>query len=117
MAAGFVLAVASDGQVGLVGHSRQQLREVSRFRRGHMLAVRPGERRPTLVGPRVRERSRHHIGWRRELGKPDVEVVQGREILLWDSAGRAANRPDAQAFPAQARRAQSDDVKCHGTCG
>ena len=114
---GFVLAVAPDGQVGLVRQPREQLDQMPRLGRGHLLAVRPGESCPTLGGPRVGERPRDQVWRRRKLGKPDIEVVSGREVFLPDSAGWPAHGSDPEAFRWQARRAESDDVNCHGSCG
>ena len=55
-------------------------------------------------------------GRRRQLGQPDVEVVEGGKVLLSHSAGRPAHRPNPQSLARDPPLTQSDDTNCHGPC-
>jgi len=116
MAPRLVLAIATHGQARLPRHSRQQLNEMASFRLGHLSSIRPRVLRPPLVRPRFRQRPRHHLGRWRQLGQPDVEVIERREVLLSDAARWPPNRPDPNSLVRKPRLPQSNDANCHGPC-
>src|SRR5574339_166882 len=101
VAALLVLAIAADRKIRLPRKRRQHAKQPLRGRRLHLALVGPGEALPVLV------RERDHLGRRREIGKPDVVVIEPGVVALFHSARRAAHRAEAQALALGARRAEA----------
>src|SRR5581483_6484940 len=113
MAATLVLAVAADGEVGVMRQRRERRDVVSRIRDAHLAAIAPREGFPS----RRRERLGHHpaeqLEARREVREPNVVVIELRVIALLHAARRLAHGAEPQALAFLARRAQTDDAHAH----
>lgn len=114
MAAGFVGAVAADGEIRGVRKGGEEGEVVFRGGRGHLGFVAAGEGGP-LRGRFGGEAELHRGDAGREVGEPDVIPVLSGELGFRDATGRAANGAEAKAFIGEARGAEADDVDAHET--
>lgn len=114
MASGLVLTVAAHGKILPDGERSQQGDQPLRRRLSHLSLVATGEGGP----PPGRERFRVYPGeqgrGRRELRKPNIEVILWSEILLAHSPGRTAHGAETEAFIDLARRTEADGVDGQG---
>jgi hypothetical protein len=108
-----VLAVASNREARLLRHRRQQLYDVAGLRLGHLFSIAASISLPPRVRPGLRQCPRHHVGARRELGKPDVEVITRRKLLLAHAPRWAPNGAQPHALPGRPRCAQPNDPNGH----
>src|SRR6185436_14637831 len=113
VAARRVLAVAADTEARVLRQCGQQHDQSLRGRRVHLRAIFFCERRPPFVGERLRGGELEERRARREVGQPEVEVVEPREILLLHAPRRPAHGAQPDAFPFRARRAESNDAYRH----
>src|SRR5262245_5229522 len=112
MAAGFVGAVAADGEVRMPGQGRQQIEQAGSVRRPHLGAIALRIRRPVAVAnDRPAELERARAG--RQLRQPHVVPVLPGILGLLHAAGRATDRADAQALAGKPRAAEPDDADTH----
>src|SRR5262245_11699956 len=106
----FVFAIAAHADVRLPRQRGQERKQPLRLRLAHLGAVLSRERRPARVGPRVGLRPCNERRGRRQLGQPDVVVVEPRVVLLLHASRRTADRADPQAFITRARRSEANDA-------
>ena len=104
MAAGFVFAVAAQGEVRLV---RERGKKIERS--GGVGTVKLGPEFPLELIPRAlivrREGGGNELGAGRENGEPNVVEITLGELGFWDAARRTANGSQAEAFAAISGRA------------
>ena len=112
VAAGLVLAVAADGDVGLVRERGDQLEQVTSLRRRHLLAVVADERRPLPLGLGV-ERPGDQLLTGGELGQPGVVEVPPGELAPGHPARRPAHGADPQSLALFPRLAEPHDSHRH----
>jgi len=107
----FILAVAADGEIALVGQHRQQLDGVAVLRGCHFSPVLLNEPGPLsrgfggqgeLHGPKAR----------RQVGKPHIVPILRGEFGLGHTPRRTTHGSDAYAFPFHSRAAEPDDAYC-----
>lgn len=91
MTAGFVLAIAAYGQVGLVGEGGEEVEEAGRFGLLHLSAELPLEGLPATGVAAGIESQGDQIGCRRECRQPDVVEVAFGEVRFGDAARRPAD--------------------------
>src|SRR6185503_531995 len=113
MATRLVFAVAADTEARVPRQRGQQRNQPLRGRHVNLRAIFFRERRPPFVGERLRGGELEERRARREVGQPEVEVVEPREILLLHAPRRTAHGAQPDAFPFRARRPESNDAYPH----
>src|SRR3954471_4497089 len=77
-----VLAVAAHRHIRGVRQARQQLEDSLRRGLRHLGAITLAEEGPALIVERLGRREAHQARARRELGKPEIEIVALRIVSL-----------------------------------
>src|SRR5918992_2639204 len=108
-----VVAVTADREVGLRRQCGEQRDETLRRRCPHLAPIAARVDRPSLWRPLLRVRVAHEGRTRREVGKPEVEVVEATVVGLLDATRRTAHRAEARAFVGRARSAELDYTDGH----
>ena len=117
MASLFVLAVAADGEVGVVRKGGEGVEEAAGIGFGHFGFVALREARP---GFGIVERGLHGAeegGAGREVREPDVVPVVLRKPGLRDAARRPPDSSQSHSFIGSSGCAESNDSDCHGSAG
>lgn len=112
MAAVFVLAIATEREIGRVGKRGQKIEYslsagLLDFRSKLALKGRP------LLFISCRLTLMHEVGAGRKIRKPDVVKIAAGEFCFWDSSGRSANGAQAKSFPRLPGRTESYDRYWH----
>jgi hypothetical protein len=110
VASRFVLAVTSNGEVGLTRHCRKQPDQPLSRRLFHFAKVFARVTLPPFVGPLSMQRPRPQLLARRKVGNPYVVPVAAREVGLFYPARRPTDRAESKSFIACARCAQPNDA-------
>src|SRR5574338_897210 len=113
MAPVIVLTVASDRELCRLRNRGEELEEMPGSGRRHLRPIKAREPHPALVGPRLRQRPRHHLSRRRELGEPDIVEVPPSVVLLAHPAWRTTERADADSLAGTPRGSQTNHPKGH----
>src|SRR3954469_11978394 len=98
MAAFLALAIAADGDVGLLRQCREQVNEPLGARIAHLAVVVTRVFSPACLRPRLGERPAHPLLARRELRQPQVIEAAARIVGFAHAAGRTTHDADAQTF-------------------
>jgi len=112
MASGFVLAVTSDGEIGLVGEGGERVEEAGGVRlvhRGAEFAL-EGAPRPVIGGV---QREGDQFGAGREIRQPHIVVIKLRELRFGHTARGPAHGAEADSFAGLSRGAESNDSDGH----
>ena len=113
MAAGFVLAVATDGKVGLMGKGGEKVEFPAPVGLVHLLPELAREGGPgAIIGGMLRLLDEFGAGGK--VGEPDVVVIELREVLLADSTRRPAYGAEAKSFAGPTRTTEANDGDGHG---
>lgn len=113
MAAGLILAKATDREICRVGQRGEELEVVTGAGMGHLGPVPADEGRPLRW--RHRPLSRFDgIGARGQVGKPDVIPIVSRKTPLRDAAGRVAHGSNPDSLIDEARGTKLHDADAHG---
>src|SRR6185503_12642674 len=110
VAARLVLAVATDGEVRMLGKPCEELEQALRRRDFHLACVSFPVAAPARIRPGLRDGPAEQLLAGRKLRKPHVVIVAPRVIAFLHTARRAAHRADAQALAARARATEADDA-------
>src|SRR5687767_1153205 len=113
MAPRFVLAVASNREIGFRRERSEQSYEPPGLWPLHLLPIALCVPRPALFRKRLRQRPRDERRARSKIGKPEVEIVLFRVALLTDSPRRASHRAKPKSFIAKPRASESNNTYGH----
>ncbi len=112
VAMGFIGAIASDREIGLMRQRRQQIERMPRARRGHFAPVLSCESAPVPCGSCGQRPLEQFLAWRQRRQPHIVKILRG-VLGLENAPRRTSYGADAQAFPRQAVGSQTDDANSH----
>src|SRR4051812_47034411 len=113
MAVRLVVAVAADGERGVLRERSQQIEQPRGGRPLHLGAVAPHERVPRARTGAAARQGDQRLGWR-QLRHPHIVEIARRILRLRHTARRPAHRPQTQAFARCTWRAELNDADRHG---
>src|SRR4051794_32567391 len=102
-----VLAVTAERKIRLVRQAGQQREQALCRGFPHLAPIALGKSGPTLRGERLGDRIFDQLRARRQIRKPEIEVVAPSVILLANAPGRTPDRTQAKALPCGSRGSQT----------
>jgi len=116
VATALVLAVAADREIGRVRKRGKAGPTRGRPPPAHLGPIAPGERAPAALLLRAPSDPGQLLG-RRQIRKPHVVEIPGRELGLRPASRRTPDGPDPQPLALGPRASQAHDADRHGRPG